>query len=71
MNELETDSVIKLPKAVFRHCNEYRIISETITATLAFSKGEKGWLGDKLYESLMDGNVFTPTVAPTVWKKVE
>ncbi len=71
MNEPATDSVIKLPKAVFRYCNKYRIISETITATLAFSKGEKGWYRDNLYESLMDGNVFTPTVAPTVWKKVE
>ena len=48
----------------------YRIIPEVITSTLAFAKGEKGWWGDKLYESLMDGNVFTPTVAPTVWKKV-
>ena len=49
----------------------YRIIPEVITSTLAFAKGEKGWYGDNLYESLMDGNVFTPTVAPTVWKKVE
>lgn len=48
----------------------YRIIPEVITSTLAFSKGEKGWWEDKLYESLMDGNVFTPTVAPTAWKKV-
>ena len=49
----------------------YRIIPEVITSTLAFAKGEKGWWGGNLYESLMDGNVFTPTVAPTVWKKVE
>lgn len=48
----------------------YRIIPETITATLAFSKGERGWWGDVLYESLMDGNVFTPEVSPSVWQKV-
>ena len=48
----------------------YRIIPEVITSALAFAKGEKGWWDDKLYESLMDGNVFTPTVAPTAWKKV-
>ena len=48
----------------------YRIIPETITATLAFSKGERGWWRDVLYESLMDGNVFTPAVSPTVWQKV-
>ena len=63
----------KIKKAAVDHLGAHYGLTwlpEVITSTLAFSKGEKGWWGDKLYESLMDGNVFTPTVAPTVWKKV-
>lgn len=48
----------------------YRIIPDTITATLSFAKGERGWWEDALYESLMDGNVYTPEAAPNVWQKV-
>lgn len=48
----------------------YRIIPETITATLAFSKDELGWWGDTLYRSLMDGNVYTPNQAPSQWEAV-
>ena len=48
----------------------YRIIPETITATLAFSKGERGWWKNKLYESLIDGNVFTPEGYARGWKEV-
>ena len=29
------------------------------------------WFGDKLYKSLMAGNVYTPEQAPTVWELVE
>lgn len=47
----------------------FRIIPETITATLAFSKGECGWWGDRLYESLIDGNVYTPDAYPAGWKE--
>ena len=47
-----------------------RIIPETITATLAFSKGERGWWQDVLYESLMDGNVYTPAQYPAGWTLV-
>lgn len=48
----------------------YRIIPETITATLAFSEGECGWWGDKLYRSKIDGNVYTPAQYPDGWETV-
>ena len=48
----------------------YRIIPETITATLAFSLGELGWWGDTLYRSLRDGNTFNPDVTPEWWEAV-
>lgn len=41
--------------------NGIRIIPETITVGLAFSKGEQGWWDDKLYESIIDNNVWTPS----------
>ena len=47
-----------------------RIIPETITAGLAFAKGERGWWGEVLYESLLDANVWTPESYPTGWKKI-
>lgn len=49
----------------------FRIIPEVITATLAFSEGECGWWGDKLYRSKVDGNVYTPAVYPANWELVE
>lgn len=49
----------------------YRIIPETITAGLAFEKGEKGWWGDELYESLLEANVWTPAANPSGWTKTE
>lgn len=48
----------------------FRIIPETITAGLAFSKGEKGWWQDELYESLLAANVWNPSVNPDGWKKI-
>lgn len=48
-----------------------RIIPETITAGLAFSKDEMGWWNDVLYISLIDNNVWTPTAYPAGWKVVE
>lgn len=47
-----------------------RIIPETITAGAAFAKGERGWWGDTLYESLLDANVWTPSQYPEGWKSV-
>ncbi len=47
-----------------------RIIPATITAGLAFSKGERGYWGDVLYESLLDSNVWTPEAYPAGWQKV-
>lgn len=44
-----------------------RIIPETITAGLAFSKDEIGWWNDKLYISLIDNNVWTPEQYPDGW----
>ena len=48
----------------------FRIIPDTITAGLAFAKGEKGWWQDELYESLLSANVWTPAVNPAGWKKI-
>lgn len=45
-----------------------RIIPDVITAGLAFAKGERGWRGDALYESLIDANVYTPEAYPAGWK---
>ena len=45
----------------------YRVIPFTITASAAFAKGEKGWWGDWLYESLVDANVYTPEQYPAGW----
>lgn len=47
-----------------------RIIPETITATLAFAKGEQGWWGDAVYISKLEGNVYTPAAYPDGWEKV-
>ena len=50
----------------------YRVIPETITAGTAFAKGECGWWGDVLYESIFDGqNVWTPEQYPAGWKEAE
>ena len=51
--------------------DEYRVIPETITATEAFALGEKGWWNGVLYESLIEGNVYTPDTYPDGWKIVE
>ena len=48
----------------------FRIIPETITATLAFSEDECGWWDDKLYRSKVNGNVYNPTVYPANWEEV-
>ena len=48
-----------------------RIIPDTITAGLAFTKGEQGWWGDVLYASTMDANVWTPDAYPAGWEIVE
>ena len=45
-----------------------RVIPETITAGLAFTKGERGWWGDALYASTMDANVWTPEQYPAGWE---
>lgn len=47
----------------------FRIIPGVITATLAFSEGECGWWEDKLYRSLVHGNVYTPAVYPANWEE--
>ena len=49
----------------------YRVIPETITAGLAFSKGERGWWGDVLYESRLEVNTYTPDQYPSGWEVVE
>lgn len=47
-----------------------RIAPEVFTATNAASKGERLWFGDVLYESLADGNVYTPEAWPGGWEMV-
>lgn len=49
----------------------YRIIPESITVAEAFSKGERGWWGDALYESTADNNVYTPEQYAPNWTEVE
>jgi len=49
----------------------YRIAPDTFTATNAASKGERLWFGELLYESQMDGNVYTPESYPAGWEKVQ
>lgn len=53
------------------YTNGYRTIPEVITATLAFSKGEKGWWKDSVYESLYDANVWTPDQFAAGWNKIQ
>ena len=48
----------------------YRIAPDVFTAENAAESGEYMWFGDKLYKSLMAGNVYTPEQAPTVWELV-
>lgn len=45
-----------------------RIIPETITAGTAFAKNELGWWEDKIYISLIDNNVWTPTTYAAGWQ---
>ena len=47
----------------------FRLIPETITAGLAFSKGEKGWWQGELYGCLLAGSVWNPAGNPGGWKK--
>ena len=49
----------------------YRIIPEVITVGTAFAKDEIGWWEDELYKSLIETNVYTPTIYPAGWEKVE
>ena len=49
----------------------YRFIPETISAGAAFYQGEYGWWEEKLYESLINNNVWTPSAYPAGWKEVE
>lgn len=50
--------------------NGYRIIPEVITVTSAFAKDELGWLGDVLYRSKVDSNVYTPEQYINNWEIV-
>ena len=48
-----------------------REIPETISAALAFSKGELGTWQGHTYRSLIDANVWTPTAYPAGWELAE
>lgn len=47
-----------------------RIIPQVITVTSQFYKGELGWWENKVYESLIDSNVYTPAQYAAGWKIV-
>ncbi len=47
-----------------------RIIPVVISATAAFALGERGWWQDKLYESKINANVYTPEQYPAGWEEV-
>ncbi len=53
----------------------YRIIPEPeggiFPVTEAFAKGERGWWGDTLMESVVDGNCYTPDTYAPNWAEVE
>ena len=48
-----------------------RVILENMPASLAFSYLEEGWWKERVYISLMAGNVYTPETAPNQWKLKE
>ena len=48
-----------------------RIIPAAMTVGEAFAKGERGWWGDTVYESLIDANVYTPEQYPDGWTIVD
>lgn len=51
--------------------NGIRVITENIPAIDPFNKGDLGWWGDELYESIAEGaNVYTPAQYPPNWKLV-
>ncbi len=47
-----------------------RIIPEIISVSAAFALGERGWWRDKLYESKINANVYTPEQYPAGWEEV-
>lgn len=47
-----------------------RIIPEVITVGLTFSRGERGWWGYDLYESLYDNNAQNPERWPQGWQLI-
>lgn len=49
----------------------YRLITEIITATLAFALDEIGWWDGKLHKSLRNGNSFNPSVTPEWWEVLD
>ena len=50
--------------------NGYRIIPEVITVGSAFSIDEIGVWKDKLYQSLINANIYTPEQYPMGWKEI-
>ncbi len=48
-----------------------RVIPAVISAAEAFAAGERGWWGDTLMVSLLDGNVWTPAQHPQGWAPAE
>ena len=47
-----------------------RMIPDNITVGLGFSKGELGWRNGNVYESLLEGNVWTPEAYPDGWRLI-
>lgn len=49
----------------------YRVIPEVLTVGTAFMANECGWWGDKLHQSVIDNNVWTPDAYPAGWLIME
>ena len=50
--------------------NGVRVIPSPITAGLAYNKGDRVVYNGKVYESLIDGNTWSPDTYPAGWKEV-
>lgn len=42
---------------------------DIFSVTKAFAQNELGWWDEKVYKSLVDGNVYHPRIVPTNWEE--
>lgn len=65
------DVVASLYVAIGLDEKGYPVWSQPTGAHDAYNKGDIVDYNSKLYESLMDGNIYSPEVHPAGWKEVE